>query len=117
MAERMYLDKHVESVTCMEFFENWKLVSGSADGGVHIYNLSTKKLEMKRTNLFREKRAYSIKGISISETGVAFVLDSLQNLRMYDLYHYEKIARLVVSTQLDSKFQGWLVHPKAVMNA
>lgn len=39
MAEKMYLDKHKQEVTCMEFFDNWKLISGSMDGGVHIYNL------------------------------------------------------------------------------
>lgn len=50
--EKFYLDKHLEGVTALQFFENYKLISGSEDGGVHIYNLEKGKVEMKRTNLF-----------------------------------------------------------------
>ncbi len=49
---------------------------------------------MKRTNLFKEKNSYSIVNINVSESGVAFVIDSLNNLRMYDMWHAEKIARM-----------------------
>jgi hypothetical protein len=52
---------------------------------------------MKRTNLFQSKKAYSIVNIQVSDSGTAFVLDSLGNLRMYDMWHGEKIARIVWS--------------------
>jgi WD40 repeat protein len=38
-AEKCYLDKHQKEVTELKFFENWKLISGSQDGGVHIYDI------------------------------------------------------------------------------
>jgi WD40 repeat protein len=38
-AEKCYLDKHAKEVTQMGFFENWKLISGSLDGVVHIYDI------------------------------------------------------------------------------
>ena len=56
---------------------------------------------MKRTNLFREKK-YHIVNIAVSDVGVACVLDSKNNLRMYDLYHGEKILRLIPSSKEDS---------------
>lgn len=56
---------------------NHKAISGSLDGGVHVYNVEKSKLEMKRTNLFKEKKPYSIINIQVSESGVAFVMDSL----------------------------------------
>ena len=58
--EKCYLDKHVKAVTRLGFLENWKLISGSQDGSVHLYNIQKEKLEMKRTNLFKESRPYSI---------------------------------------------------------
>jgi len=42
---------------------------------------------MKRTNVFMEKRPNEIIDISVSDSGLAFVLDSLKNLRVYDLWH------------------------------
>ena len=49
---------------------------------------------MKRTNLFRQKN-YHITNITVSEAGVACVLDSKNNLRMYDLFHGEKLLRMI----------------------
>lgn len=85
--ELCYLDKHPSVVNCMEFLENWRLISGSKDGSVHIYDLQKGKMEMKRTNLFREQQPYSIVNIAVSESGIAFVLDSLNNLRLYNMWH------------------------------
>ena len=74
---------------------NQRVISGGKDGTVHIFNIESGKSDMKRTNLFREKRPYSIVDIKVSECGVAYVLDSLNFLRMYDMWHCEKIARLI----------------------
>lgn len=101
----------------MEFFENYKLISGSLDGGVHIYNLEKGKVEMKRTNLFKSKQDYSIKEIKVSNIGVAFVLDSLANLRMYDLYHSDKIAKMNIFPNLNGKTpSGFILDPYVIMD-
>jgi WD40 repeat protein len=115
--ERCYLDKHQEQVNVVAFLEDWKLISGSRDGGVHIYNVAKGKLEMKRTHLFQEKRPYSITQLSVSESGIAYVIDSLGSLRMYDLWHGEKIARLTVNGPIESKVKGYMIHPRVVMDA
>lgn len=97
--------------------ENWKLISGSQDGSVHLYNIQKEKLEMKRTNLFKESRPYSIVDIKVCEGGIAFVIDSLNNLRMYDMWHGEKISRMTCAGPLESKVVGWNLLPLVVMDA
>lgn len=72
---------------------------------------------MKRTNLFKQKKKYSIIDIQVSETGIAFVIDSLKNLRMYDMWHGEKIARMSISGPVETKVRGWNIYPRVVMNA
>jgi hypothetical protein len=32
-------DKHQSAVTAIRFFDNWKVISGSSDGSVHIDNI------------------------------------------------------------------------------
>jgi len=77
----------VQEITCLSFLENWRLVSGSKDGSVHLHDIEKGKMMMKRTNVFMEKRSNEIIDISVSDSGLAFVLDSLKNLRVYDLWH------------------------------
>ena len=48
-------DKHSGKVTCLRFFEKWKLISGSSCGEVFIHNVVLRKSEMKRTNTFEAK--------------------------------------------------------------
>lgn len=72
---------------------------------------------MKRTNLFKEKKEYSIVDIKVSESGVAFVIDSLNNLRIYDMWHSEKIGRMDPKGQQESKIVGWNLFPNTVMDA
>ena len=74
-------------------------------------------MEMKRTNLFKEKKDYSIVDIKVSESGVAFVIDSLNNLRMFDMWHSEKIGRMDSKGQQESKIVGWNLFPNVVMDA
>lgn len=48
--------------------------------------------------------------MQVSHCGVGFVLDSLGNLRMYDLWRGEKIAKLLASTAYippDGKIKKW----------
>jgi alpha-mannosidase len=49
---------------------------------------------MKRTNIFESKVDYRISNIKVSELGLAFVIDAHSNLRVYDLWRNEKIARI-----------------------
>jgi WD40 repeat protein len=44
--------KHKGSVTCIAFFENWKIISGSSQGELNIDNLHTRNNEVSRTNTF-----------------------------------------------------------------
>lgn len=53
----------------------------------------------------------------MSNIGVALVLDSLYNLRMYDLYHGEKIARMTLTSLLsDSLPVRYKIEPSVIMN-
>lgn len=45
-------DRHQGKVTCLAFFEKWKLVSGSSSGEVFIHNVVERRTLMKRTNTF-----------------------------------------------------------------
>lgn len=38
--EKCYLDKHKLSVTCLSFYNEWYLISGSMDGTVNMYDLT-----------------------------------------------------------------------------
>lgn len=49
---------------------------------------------MKRTNIFESKTDFKISNIKISEIGLAFVIDANSNLRVYDLWRNEKIAKV-----------------------
>lgn len=50
--------------------------------------------------------------------GVAFVLDSLGNLRMYDMYHSEKIARMNLNTLMTDVIpKGFKINPFPIMDA
>lgn len=106
------LDKHRGEVTHLCFFEVYRLLSGSATGEIHLDDLSTAHLMMKRTNVFESKHPYRIVGMEISNIGVAVVLDSLGCLRMYDLWRGEKIAKLLASTAYvpaDGRSRKWFV--------
>lgn len=46
------LDKHKMEVSHLAFFEVYRLLSGSVEGEVHLDDLSTAHLVMKRTNIF-----------------------------------------------------------------
>jgi WD40 repeat protein len=91
---KMNTDKQQGEITCLKFFEGWKLVSGSSKGEVFIDNVLDLRNEVKRTNVFEAKIDYPISNINVSELGLAFVLDSNANLRVYDLWRNEKISKL-----------------------
>ncbi|EAR92680.2 WD domain, G-beta repeat protein (macronuclear) [Tetrahymena thermophila SB210] len=115
--QKWALDRHTDEVTCIEFLENWRLVSGSKDGTVHLHDLEKGKMMMKRTNVFMEKKKNSVESIAVSNSGLAFVLDSLKNLRLYDLWHGQKIAKMQASSHLDTRTKSWTLFPQCVLNA
>lgn len=49
---KMNTDKQLGQITCLKFFEGWKLISGSSKGEVFIDNILQIKNEVKRTNTF-----------------------------------------------------------------
>lgn len=44
-------------------------------------------------------------------------MDSLGNLRIYDMWHGEKIGRIICSNQQDSKINGWFITPFSIISA
>ena len=114
--EHCYLDKHVGEVTHLNFYEDWTIVSGSSDGVIHIYSLKTNQVEMKRTNIFKPKNL-EIRGLEISETGMALVIDNQYNARVYDLIHFEKVMKLIPVSVMDELKKQWCLWPKSVMAA
>ena len=115
--EHCYLDKHVSEVTHLKFFEEWTIVSGSADGVIHVYNLKSNALEMKRTNIFKPSQPLAIRGLEISSMGLALVIDNQFNARVYDLRRFDKIMRLLPVSVLDENKKEWICWPNPVISA
>lgn len=70
--------------------------------------------ELKRTNSFEPKDDSAITHIRVSHLGLCFALDSLNNLRVYDLWRNEKIAKLQASNNFalfENKGKKWLGNP------
>ena len=61
---------------------------------MQIDNLISLSNEVKRTNTFQPKVEHPISSIHVSELGLAFLIDANANLRVYDLWRNEKIARV-----------------------
>jgi hypothetical protein len=107
-------------ITQLAFFENWKLISGSSRGEVQVDNLLTLTNEVKRTNVFESKTDYPITAIRVSALGLAFALDANANLRAYDLWRNEKIARLYSCNSFaaqENKAKRWVAqaHPSLTL--
>ena len=110
-------DKHPAPVSCLEFFEVYKLVSGGEDGSTMIHDLSTVETVSKRTNVFESKNPYSVVKIVVAEAGIAYVLDSLSVIKMYDLWRNEKVGIVVASPPLKKtiKFRKWNIDTPAML--
>ena len=118
--EKYYLDKHQAEVTHLVFCDDWRLVSGAFDGSVHIYDiLESGKIVMKRTNQFRRgtvsleayqqnaklRGEWGIVGLGVSNSGVAVAIDGQHEVRLYDVWHGEKIAKLNAQQVMDDKIR------------
>ena len=114
--EHCYLDKHSKEVSLIKFLEDWTVVSGSSDGMIHVYSLRNNRLEMKRSNVFKPN-GLEIRGIEVSEMGLAVVVDNQFNARVYDLVHYEKIMRLLPVSVMEENKKMWCLWPKCIMSA
>ena len=91
--QKFVLDKHRLSVTVVSFYEDWRLISGSKDGTVHLYDLQDKSNNIKYQHVFQVS-GNSIVEIGVNDAGVAFALDNQRNLRAYDLFHFQKIFKV-----------------------
>ncbi|CAK80013.1 unnamed protein product (macronuclear) [Paramecium tetraurelia] len=122
--EKGYLDKHVYSCTFMKFCEDNRLVSASYDGSVNIYDTQECKVLCKRTHQFRKGTRMKIEeqkqglwriiGMSVSNTGMAVALDAQQEVRIYDVWHGEKIAKLSPQQVMDEKSRQWVLEQPIV---
>ena len=66
---------------------------------------------MKRTNTFQSKVDYAVSSIHVSDLGLAFLIDANANLRVYDMWRNEKIARVQSCNQfalLENKGKRWI---------
>ncbi|CAD8066634.1 unnamed protein product [Paramecium sonneborni] len=116
-SERFYLDKHQSIVSHIEFCENERLVSCSYDGSVHIYNTAEGTTLCKRTNQFRKgtkvnyeeqkQGLWRIISLAISSSGIAVVQDAEQEVRLYDVWRGEKIAKLSPIQVMDDQKRKW----------
>lgn len=82
-----------------------------------IHDLEKVETVTKRTNVFESKTPYSIIDIKIHTGGVAFVLDSLGNLKVYDLWRNEKVGVLIASLpqRQTNKYRRWSVEPPTML--
>lgn len=48
----MHTDKHPGPISTITFFEQWKLVTGSQAGSIHIDDLLNRSNVLKRTHIF-----------------------------------------------------------------
>ncbi|CAD8069736.1 unnamed protein product [Paramecium primaurelia] len=122
--EKCYLDKHIYSCTFMKFCEDNRLVSASYDGSVNIYDTQECKLLCKRTQQFRKGTRMKIEeqkqglwriiGMSVSNTGLAVAQDAQQEVRIYDVWHGEKIAKLSPQQVMDEKSRQWVIEKPIV---
>ena len=77
-----------------------------------------KNNEVSRTNTFESKVDYPIITIKISHLGIAFVLDKNSNLRAYDLWRNEKVAKVMSCNNfaiLENKGKRWLNSPSITL--
>jgi hypothetical protein len=71
---------------------------------------------MKRTNQFRSKQTnLGIACLGISSSGVAVALDYCEEVRMYDIWHGEKVGRLTAQQVMDDKKRNWCLWPRPVL--
>lgn len=114
--EHGYFDKHTGEVTYIRFLEDWKVISGSSDGVIHVYDIKENLLTMKRTNIFKPSNL-SIEGLEISEAGLAVTIDNQYNARVYDIIHHEKIMRLQPIAIMEENKKQWCLWPNSIICA
>ncbi|CAK75724.1 unnamed protein product (macronuclear) [Paramecium tetraurelia] len=115
--ERFYLDKHQTIVSHIEFCENERIVSCSYDGSIHIYNTIEGITLCKRTNQFRKgtkinydeqkQGLWRIMSLAVSSSGIAVVQDAESEVRLYDVWRGEKIAKLSPVQVMDDQKRKW----------
>lgn len=100
------LDKHHKGVSCLGFYNDSILVSGGEDGHVHMYDIlgkdsGDKSLFMNQKNFFTimsKDKHYedenSIVAMNVSSSGLVFTIDSLNNGRIYSVFHGTKIYKV-----------------------
>ena len=113
--QKYVLDKHSDEVTALTFFEDWRLISGSKDGTVHLFDLQNPQNNIKYQHLF-QVTGNSIVDISVNDTGIAFAIDNQRNLRAYDLFHFQKIFK-VFPIDPRGKNVSYCMWPNPLLNA
>lgn len=113
--EKYSLDKHRLAVTAIEFFEDWRIISGGTDGTVILHDLQNRDNTKKYEHVYKLKDNPII-GITINESGLAFILDKKNNLRTYDIYHFEKVFRVSPSPIPNNKALQFAKWPHPIMD-
>jgi len=113
--QKFVLDKHLETVTVLSFFEDWRVISGSKDGTVHMYDLQDPRNNIKYQHLFQTS-GNSIVEIGVSDHGIGFAIDNQRNLRAYDLFHFQKVFK-VMPLDPRGKNISFMMTPMPLLNA
>ncbi len=113
--QKFVLDKHLETVTVLSFFEDWRVISGSKDGTVHLYDLQSPINNIKYQHLF-QTYGNSIVEIGVSDHGIGFAIDNQRNLRAYDLFHFQKVFK-VMPLDPRGKNVSFMMSPSPLLNA
>lgn len=101
------LDKHSKEVTCIGFYKDWIMVTGSKDGTVQMYDLSVESgtdtcTFMNQKNYFTvvQKEKWledqnEIVDLIVTNCGIVFAIDKFKNGRAYSVYHGKKVFRAI----------------------
>jgi WD40 repeat protein len=99
----------------LSFFEDWRVISGSKDGTVHLYDLQSPINNIKYQHLF-QTYGNSIVEIGVSDHGIGFAIDNQKNLRAYDLFHFRKVFK-VMPLDPRGKNVSFMMSPSPLLNA
>jgi hypothetical protein len=89
--QKYILDRHFTEVRAMSFYEDWVLCSGSQDGIFHMYDMTTGHMVIDYPNDY--KSLTPVISIVCSERGFAYALNESGSLRMFDIFHMQKVAK------------------------
>ena len=113
--EKCYTVKHSKAVTSLAFYGIDMIISGAADGSVHIDTLENEsKNKLKALN--NPDVISPIAKVWASELGVGLALDVAGYIRVYDMHRFKKICKFTPNQKTSEKKFGWRLLPTVCCN-